>query len=82
MAIDNLDQWSKSRFIPTPMICGLTKSYITPEPLGVALLMNAWNYPFNTLLPHLVSIIASGNVCLMKNTESAPFSSNVIKKII
>jgi len=48
----------------------------------VALLMNTWNFPFNTCISHLCSIIAAGNVCVLKNSENAPHSSNVIKKIV
>ena len=56
-------------------------SYIVPEPLGVALVMSAWNYPVFTALPPVASAIAAGNCVVMKPSELSPCTSNVIKEL-
>ena len=40
----------KDIVVDTPIGVGPGKSYIKPEPLGVILVMSAWNYPYYTLL--------------------------------
>lgn len=36
--------------------------YIQPEPLGVVLIIGAWNYPWAVTLQPLVAAIAAGTV--------------------
>ena len=48
--IDNMKDWMCDRIVDTPIGVGPGKSYIKAEPLGVILVMSAWNYPYYTLL--------------------------------
>ena len=41
----NLKKWSKVKKVKTNMLNFPAKSYIIPEPLGVCLVIGAWNYP-------------------------------------
>ena len=52
------------------------------EPLGTALIIGSWNYPFSTILIPLVSAIAAGNTAVIKPSEQSPYSSNLLEKII
>lgn len=52
------------------------------EPLGVVLIMSAWNYPLYTAIPPLAAAIAAGNCAILKPSELAPHSSNVLKKLL
>lgn len=36
------------------------------EPLGVALVISAWNYPVYTALPPVAAAIAAGNSVILK----------------
>jgi aldehyde dehydrogenase (NAD+) len=81
-ALENIRQWVAPTKVETPMITGPGASYIIHEPYGVMLLMGAWNYPvFTTVMP-IVWAIAAGNCILVKPSELAPHSSNVIKKLV
>ena len=51
--LNNIDSWVKARPLETTVLSGPAKSYIKPEPLGVALVMSAWNYPLYTAIPPL-----------------------------
>lgn len=77
----HFEKWTKHTAVETPLFIGPGKSYIVPEPLGVALVMSAWNYPVFTALPPVASAIAAGNCVVMKPSELSPCTSNVIKEL-
>lgn len=52
------------------------------EPYGSALIMAPWNYPFQLLINPLVASIAAGNCTVLKASEDAPATSQVIKTLI
>jgi aldehyde dehydrogenase (NAD+) len=79
--LNHLDQWVKPTPISLPIIVGMGKSYVQPEPLGVALVLGAWNYPVYLLLPFTAVAIAAGNCVIAKPSEFAPYSSHVLKKL-
>lgn len=58
---------------------GIAKTYTKPEPLGVVLVLSAWNYPIYTALPFVAVAIAAGNCVLMKPSEIASHTSHVLK---
>lgn len=41
--------------------------YIRPEPLGVVLVLGAWNYPWAVTIQPLIGAIAAGKVCVSHN---------------
>ena len=45
-----MKDWMKDLVVDTPIGVGPGKSYIKYEPLGVVLIMSAWNYPYYCLL--------------------------------
>ena len=80
--INQLPTWMKPIECDTPMLYGPGKSRVLYEPLGVCLIMPAWNFPFATCFNPLVTALAAGNVCLIKPSEMAAHSSKVIKEMI
>ncbi len=48
--IDHMKEWMNDKVVDTPIGVGPGKSYIKYEPLGVVLIMSAWNYPYYCLL--------------------------------
>ncbi len=46
------------------------------------LIISPWNYPFQLALLPLISAIAAGNTVVLKPSELAPNTSNLIKKFI
>lgn len=79
--LSNLDSWSKKETIPTPLALGLASCYTVKEPLGVALVLAAWNYAVYTALPFVAAAIAAGNCVVLKPSELAPHSSHVLKEL-
>jgi len=82
LAIKKLKSWSKPKRVTTniPNLPG--SSYRIPEPLGVSLIIGAWNYPFQLSIAPVVPAIAAGNTAIIKPSELAWNSSNAIAKII
>ena len=78
----HLKRWSKARKVPTPMIGQPGKSWLQPEPLGVVLIIGAWNYPLQLTLAGLAAAIAAGNCAVVKPSELAPAMSGVIARRI
>lgn len=60
---------------------GFAKSSILYEPLGVVLVISAWNYPVYTAVPLVAAAIAAGNCVILKPSELAPHTSNVLNKL-
>jgi aldehyde dehydrogenase (NAD+) len=46
--LSHLKSWMEDEVVDTPMMCGPGTSSIHYEPLGVVLVMGAWNYPLYT----------------------------------
>lgn len=59
----------------------MAKSYIQPEPFGLALIVGAWNYPLITTLKPLACAMAAGNCVILKPSEMSPSNSNVLKRL-
>ena len=78
----NLSTWTKPEKVPTPIFLTPGCSYVKYEPLGVALIMNAWNFPFMGAIQPLATAIGSGNMALIKTSEVAKSSSKIIKKLV
>lgn len=76
--IKHLKQWAKPQKVKTPVVHLFAKSYIFPEPYGVALIIGAWNYPINLVLNPLIGAIAAGNCAVIKPAYTAIESSKVL----
>ena len=75
-----LASWSKPERVPTAMACQPGRSAIHREPLGVVLIIGPWNYPLQLLLLPLVGAIAAGNCAVLKPSELAPATSDLIAR--
>lgn len=65
-AIKNLKSWASDKYVETPFVIGPGWSKIVSEPLGVVLVMGAWNYPWYTTISPLIPVIAAGNCAIIK----------------
>ena len=82
LAISKLDEWSEREYVPTNLANLPASSYIISEPLGVTLVIGAWNYPYLLSLQPLVPAIAAGNTAILKPSEISANSSAIMAKII
>jgi aldehyde dehydrogenase (NAD+) len=80
--LKNIDWMTKNETIDTEIIQAPAKTLIKNEPLGVAAIYGAWNYPIGLTLKPLVQCITTGNCALIKPSEVAPATSAALKKLI
>jgi beta-apo-4'-carotenal oxygenase len=80
---NNLKTWAKDE---KPKDISLSNSVVSPRirkvPLGVVLVIGPFNFPFQLALGPVIGAIAGGNTVVLKPSESAPYTSAVIQKVI
>lgn len=81
-AIKHLNSWTKPKKAPVPWKFFTYSAKIYPEPLGVVLIIGPWNYPLQLIISPLVGAIAAGNCAIIKPSEIAPHTSNLLAEII
>lgn len=62
LAIRKLKEWAAPRSVEKNLLTLSDTVYIKPEPLGVVLIIGAWNYPWAVTIQPLVGAIAAGTV--------------------
>ena len=77
-ACRRLNYWAKPKRVGTNILNFPAKSFLVPEPLGVCLVIGAWNYPYNVSILPLVSAIAAGNTVILKPSEIASRTSKTM----
>jgi aldehyde dehydrogenase (NAD+) len=80
--LKHLKSWAKPKRVRTPLSLFLASSQIYTEPLGVVLIIGPWNYPFQLAIAPLIGAIAAGNCAVIKPSEIAPHTSQIIAKLI
>ncbi|KAF8461896.1 Aldehyde/histidinol dehydrogenase [Kalaharituber pfeilii] len=80
--LEHLDEWAKDETMGREFIIGFSKPRVRKEPLGVVLIIGAFNYPVQLTLCPLIGAIAAGNTALIKPSENSPASALVITQII
>jgi acyl-CoA reductase-like NAD-dependent aldehyde dehydrogenase len=59
--LEHIDEWSKGEKPDAGFLFGtLGNAWLRKEPLGVTLIIAAWNFPLYTLLSPMVAAIAAG----------------------
>ncbi|PZV06207.1 MAG: aldehyde dehydrogenase family protein [Leptolyngbya sp.] len=81
-AIKHLHRWVKPRKASLPLSQLPGSAWVQPEPLGVALIIAPWNYPFQLTISPLIGAIAAGDCALLKPSELAPATSQVLARLI
>lgn len=81
-ALNHIESWAKRKYVRTPIAQFPSVSFVISEPYGTVLIMAPWNYPFQLCLSPLIGALAAGNTAILKPSELAPNTSEVIKKLI
>ena len=82
IAIKNVRRWVKHRKVKTNLMNQPAKSYLVPEPLGVSLVIGAWNFPYNLSLIPVVGSMVAGNTTILKTSELSAVTSRAMAKLI
>jgi aldehyde dehydrogenase (NAD+) len=81
-ALAHMERWSRPSRASTPLHLQPGTSRILWEPLGVALIIGPWNYPFQLVMSPLVSCLAAGNGAVLKPSELAPATAGVLSELV
>jgi len=81
-AIRNVKKWTRKKRTRTNLINFPAKSYVIPEPLGVSLIIGAWNYPYQLSFAPMVAAIAAGCTVILKPSELPAATSKIMAKIM
>src|SRR5271170_7766734 len=80
-ALAHLRQWMKPLSVSTPPVLGRAHVQVQFDPLGVGLVIGTWNYPLMLTLSPLIAAIAGGNAAVVKPSELAPATADVIARL-
>jgi aldehyde dehydrogenase (NAD+) len=80
--IRHLSRWMQDKRVKTPMAQFPSKSFISPEPYGIALIMAPWNYPIQLCLEPLIGAISAGCTAVVKPSAYASATSNAIAQVL
>jgi aldehyde dehydrogenase (NAD+) len=81
-ALERLDSWARPKPVSTPVFLQPAHSRVMFEPLGVTLILGAWNYPMQLTLGPLVAAIAAGNAAVVKLPRTAKNVFQVVSSIL
>ena len=80
-ALRNIRKWARPRSVLSTLKNFPSYGRVYPEPYGVALIISPWNYPFMLTVSPLISAIAAGNCAVIKPSECAPATSELIARM-
>ncbi|MBR5835527.1 MAG: aldehyde dehydrogenase [Bacteroidales bacterium] len=80
--LKHIDGWARRKKVCSPLKLFPSRSYVTKEPLGCALIVSPWNYPVQLLLNPLVGAISAGCTAVLKPSPYVPNVSKVIEDMI
>ncbi len=80
--IKHLKRWAKPKKARTPLHLLPSSGKVVIEPLGVALIVAPWNYPFQLLINPLVGAISAGCCAMLKPSPHVPTIAKVMEEMI
>ncbi|XP_012679555.2 aldehyde dehydrogenase family 3 member A2-like [Clupea harengus] len=82
LAVDRLAEWAAPRPVEKNLLTIADEVFIQPEPLGVVLIIGAWNYPWAVTLQPLIGAIAAGNAAVVKPSEVSAHTAKVMEELL
>jgi len=80
--IKHLKKWAKPKRVSTPLHLLPSSGKVMYEPLGIALIVAPWNYPFQLLINSLVGSISAGCCSVIKPAPDTPTVAKAIEDMI
>ena len=75
-------RWMKPQSEGTPFVLRPGRTAVQFDPLGVGLIVGAWNYPIQLILSPLIAALSGGNCAVLKPSEVAPASSETLARLV
>ncbi|XP_077403770.1 aldehyde dehydrogenase family 3 member A2b isoform X2 [Vanacampus margaritifer] len=82
LAVRKLKEWAAPRPVEKNLLTMSDTIYVKAEPLGVILIIGAWNYPWAVTLQPLVGAIAAGNAAVIKPSEVCVHTAQVMDELL
>ncbi|XP_010011042.1 PREDICTED: fatty aldehyde dehydrogenase [Nestor notabilis] len=82
LVMDKLKSWAAPQPVKKNLLMMRDEAYICPEPLGVVLIIGAWNYPFALVIQPLIGAIAAGNAVVVKPSEISENTSQLLADLL
>ncbi|XP_030637002.1 aldehyde dehydrogenase family 3 member B1 [Chanos chanos] len=80
--ISNLPKWMQPDHVAKNLATKLDDCFVRREPLGVVLIIGAWNYPLQLVLLPLVGAIAAGNCAILKPSEISQATEQLLSELV
>jgi aldehyde dehydrogenase (NAD+) len=81
-ACERLERWmTRTEVEQVPSLQG-RRAYVHYEPKGVVLHLATWNSPVLISLSPVISMIAAGNAIVLKPSEVAPESAELVRQVV
>jgi aldehyde dehydrogenase (NAD+) len=75
-------KWMKPRRQNLPLAQMPGRAWVQYDPIGVVLVIGPWNYPFFLCMSPVVAAVAAGNGAVIKPSELAPATSELIARLV
>ncbi|PPD68876.1 hypothetical protein GOBAR_DD34246 [Gossypium barbadense] len=82
LALKKMKHWMMPEKAKTSLATFPSSAEIVSEPLGVVLVISAWNYPFLLSLDPVIGAIAAGNAIVLKPSEISPATASLLAKLV
>ncbi|WP_338664961.1 aldehyde dehydrogenase family protein [Pararoseomonas sp. SCSIO 73927] len=82
LALKRLPRWAGERRAGGRWFHFPGRAALRMEPRGAVLILGPWNYPVQLCLVPLVSAVAAGNAVVLKPSEVAPASAEVLARLV
>ena len=73
-----LRHWLRPERVALPFIMQPAQARVVADPLGCVLIIGPWNYPLMLLLSPLVAALGAGNTAVLKPSEHAPRTGELL----
>jgi aldehyde dehydrogenase (NAD+) len=81
-AVKKVRKWAARKKVTTNIVNFPARSYMIPEPLGVTLVIGAWNYPYQLSFAPAIAAIAAGNTVILKPSELPANTSKLMAEMV
>lgn len=81
-AMKHLDEWMSPHYTKTAGVNWPAGSYTIQDPLGVVLVMGAWNYPVQLTLSPVVGALAGGNCVMVRPGSYSVNTSHAMCRLL
>ncbi|XP_053130697.1 aldehyde dehydrogenase family 3 member A2 isoform X2 [Hemicordylus capensis] len=82
LMVDKLPEWAAPQHVEKTIMTLTDETYIHHEPLGVVLIIGAWNYPFILIMQPLIGAIAAGNAVVVKPSEVSEQTAKLFAELL